>query len=187
MARTDLELANAFPSAVRRDALIALSALPEPFLPLDSRFSVRVAGEAVLMPTRIYYDVALIDTHRLSSLQTEIVDCLLTRHHNGFVRQKYLERIVRSANVWVPPFVVQLVGEYVIEILQFIGNNLSSLNTPAYEQFVQSNPEFIALTECRVMSYWNEYYRRSHPDRDNYVGFRLMRFLKALAKDDHSI
>ncbi len=71
---------------------------------------------------------------RLSSLQKELVDCLLTRHHNGYDRQSHLERIINSPNIWIPPFVVQLVGEYVIEILQIIDNNLRSLNTPAYAQ-----------------------------------------------------
>lgn len=193
MTRTDHELANAFPAPVRNDALIALSAFPEPFLPLHSQFSVRVAGEAVLIPSRIYYDVALIDTIRLSILQTELVDCLLTRHHNGFVRQRHLERIIGSPNIWVPPFVIQLVGEYVIEILRVIDNNLGNLNLSNYEQFVRPNPEFTALTEHRVMSYWNEYYRRPPWEgrrtvykRDEYVGFRLISFFKSLAQNGHT-
>jgi len=39
---------------------------------------------------------------------------------NGFVRQQHLERIIRSGNPWVPPFVFQLVGEYAIEIIGVI-------------------------------------------------------------------
>lgn len=184
MTPDNSQLANAFPAAVRSDALIALYQFPEVSKNSNwQTFSVRVAGEVVSIPVRIYHDPSLIDGLRLSRLQRELVDCLLTRHHNGHVRQSYLERIIRSPNVWIPPFVVQLVGEYVIEILQVIDNNLSSLNLTSYRQFVQSNPEFIALTEHRVMSYWNEYYRRSNPDRDNYLGFRLVRLFKSLAKN----
>jgi hypothetical protein len=186
------ELANAFPAAVRNDALIALSRFPEDLHKFNwHTFSVRVADQEVSIPVRVYHEPALIDW-RLSSLQRELADCLLTRHHNGYVRQGYLQRIVRSPNVWIPPFVVQLVGEYVIEILQVIDNNLGSLNLPIYEHFVQSNPEFIALTEHRVMSYWNENYRRPAWDdrtvyeRDEYVGFKLIRFFKSLAQNGHS-
>ncbi len=48
------------------------------------------------IPERVYHDATLIDTQRLSSLQKELVDCLLTRNHDGFVRQKHLERIIGS-------------------------------------------------------------------------------------------
>ena len=46
------------------------------------------------IPERVYHDATLIDTQRLSSLQKELVDCLLTRNHDSFVRQKHLERII---------------------------------------------------------------------------------------------
>jgi hypothetical protein len=185
MIPDNIRLANAFPAAVRDDALIALSEFPESPYKFSATFSVRVAGEVVSIPVRIYHEPSRIDRLRLSSLQKELTDCLLTRHHSGHTRQSCLERIVRSPNIWIPPFVVQLVGEYVIEILQVIDSNLSSLNLPAYEEFVQSNPDFIALIDHRVMSYWNEYYRRPNPDRENYLGFRLMKFFKSLDKNGH--
>jgi hypothetical protein len=111
----------------------------------------------------------------------------LTRYHDGFVRQKHLERIIGSENIWIPPFVIQLVGEYVIEILQVVDHNLSNLNVSIYEQFIWWNPEFMALTERRVASYWNEYYRRPASgrmayEREEYVGFRLLKFFKSLGK-----
>jgi hypothetical protein len=192
MANNNSELADAFPTMLREDALVALSGFPEP-IKSQTRFFVNVAGEVVSIPGRVYYGSTLIHTQRLSGLQRELIDCLLTRHHNGYVRQSHLERIINSPNIWIPPFVVQLVGEYVIEILQVIDNNLSSFNTPAYAEFISSNPEFIALTERRVMSYWNEYYRHPPWDghrtvyaRDEYVGFRLMQFFKSLAQNGHT-
>ena len=190
VAKSNLELANAFPAAVRGEALIALSHFPEPRIPFSSQFSVRIAAENVLIPDRIYDEPSLIYNYTLTDLQRELVDCLFTRHHSGYTRQACLERIIRSPNIWIPPFVIQLVGEYVIEILHVIDNNLSSFNTPAFEQFVRSNPEFISLTEQRVMSYWNEYYRhppwndrRAFYKKDEYVGFRLMSFFKSLAQN----
>jgi hypothetical protein len=193
IAKRNIELANAFPAAVRGEALIALSHFPEPRIAFSSQFSVRVAAENVLIPDRIYDEPSLIYGYTLTDLQRELIDCLFTRHNNGYVRQSHLERIILSPNIWIPPFVIQLVGEYVVEILHVIDNNLSSLNLSNYEQFARSNPEFIALTEHRVMSYWNEYYR--HPPwegrrtvykRDEYVGFRLISFFKSLAQNGHT-
>jgi hypothetical protein len=112
----------------------------------------------------------------------------LTRHHDGFVRQKHLERIIRSENIWMPPFVIRLVGEYIVEILDATDQNLSNLDISIYEQFAWWNPELIALTEQRVISYWNEYYRprdgrRISYERNDYVGFWLIRFFKSLARN----
>ncbi len=129
IANSNFELANAFPAAVRGEALIALSHFPEPRIRFSSQVSVRVAAENVLIPTRIYDEPSLIYGYTLTDLQRELVDCLFTRHHSGYTRQACLERIIRSPNIWIPPFVIQLVGEYVIEILQVINNNLSSFNT----------------------------------------------------------
>jgi len=119
-------------------------------------------------------------------LQKELVDCLLTRNHDGFVRQKHLERIIGSENVWIPPFLIRLVGEYVLEIFDLIDQNRGNPNVSIYPEFVRSNPVFIALTEQRVISYWNAGYcypglgQRAYT-RDDYIGFRLIRFFKALA------
>jgi hypothetical protein len=90
-------------------------------------------------------------------MQWELLDCLFTRHHDGIVRQKHLALIICSHNIWVPCFVVLLVGEYVVEILQVIQENLTHLETSTYADYVRANPEFLALTEQRVISYWDCY------------------------------
>lgn len=67
------------------------------------------------------------------------------------------------------PFVLQLCGEYVIEIGRDIAEYASgSLPTDpsmldAYRRFWRDNPEFVSLTHARVASYWNEYYRGTLP------------------------
>jgi hypothetical protein len=144
MTHNNSELGNAFPTAVRQDALIALAEFLE--FPKEvnwQTFVVRLAGEEVSIPVRVYHDPELIDTLRLSALQKELVDCLLTRHHNDFVRQRHLERIICSDNIWIPPFVIQLIGEYVIDILRIIQHHQSDLNLSIYEHFVRSNPNLL--------------------------------------------
>ncbi len=171
------ELTQAFPVATRADASIALSQFPATRL-LGQSFSVRIGTETVTLPNRLWNDPKAIQSKGLTDKQTEFVDCLMTRHSDGFVRQYYLERIVHSANAWIPPFVIKLAGEYVIEILQAIQQNLPRLDKSVYASFLRENPSFFVTTEQHVASYWNCYYRDQR--RQDYVGFQLMEFFKAL-------
>jgi hypothetical protein len=76
----------------------------------------------------------------------------------------------------VVPFVVQLVGEYVVEILESIRHHLSDLTSKrstqrlAYGDFIARNPGFFARTEHRVVSYWACYHRGKFPDFGTYPG-----------------
>ena len=175
------ELANAFPLAIQQDALIAISALTENrFSSRWQTLSLRLGYELLALPQRIYYAPPVLQTLQLSTLQMQILDCLFTRHHDGFVRQTHLGRIIRSRNAWIPHFVVPLVGEYVVEILQVICENLIYLEMSIYAEFLRSNPEFLELTEKRVLSYWDCYYRSIK--KHEYPGFVILDFFKSITK-----
>jgi hypothetical protein len=171
-------LVAVFPTFLREHVFAALEFFPEPEHPAAEGFSVKVAGELVRIPYRLYHSPGQIKTEHLKDLEKEIVDCLLTRHHDGFVRQQHLERIIRSENPWIPPFVIQLLGEYSIEVIGVIDANLSSLDNALYREFLQTNPGFLARTAQRVTSYWDCYYR-VHP-KEEYVGFKVLKFFKSL-------
>jgi hypothetical protein len=176
------ELKYAFPSGMHNDALIAVEAFPaNPYR--WSTFNVRVNNETVSIPYRVYHNPASIRTNKNSSLQKNLVGCILSRNHDGFVRQEYLTQIVVSNYPWVPPFVIQLLGEYVVEILRVIEANLGNLDKALYTQFLRANPDFLALTGQRVISYWDCYYRFSCRKED-YPGFRAIHFFKQLVKDE---
>ena len=174
------ELAKAFPAALQPEAQTALAALSvnrcsstlEPF-------SLRLGNELVWIPNRIYYDPPSLRAFRLTEMESELLDCIFTRHNDGLIRQAHLTRIIRSTSPWIPCFVVPLLGEYVIEIIQLIQDELPHINIPAYAEFVRSNPEFMELTESRVMSYWNCYYRSTK--REEYPGFFVVKYLRSLA------
>jgi hypothetical protein len=178
----NLRLLHAFPTSLSAEALPAISVLPKNPHGVGN-FTVQVNNEAVLIPYRVYHDTAMIHTDKLSSMQKHLVDCILTRHHDGFVRQKRLAQIVSSNYAWVPPFVIQLLGEYVVEILHVIEANLGNLDKALYTEFLRANPDFLALTEQRVISYWDCYYRFSCIKED-YPGFRAVHFFKQLVKDE---
>jgi hypothetical protein len=99
MFQVNSDLVMAFPASLRKDALAVASVLPKNPRPCKT-FSVSVAGEKVAIPQRIYHsplDIAV--GFRLgwrTALQKEIIECLFTRHSDGFVRQKSLSRVIPS-------------------------------------------------------------------------------------------
>lgn len=98
---------------------------------------------------------------------------MLTRHHDGHVRQRHIERLVTSSEPWVAPFVVHLCGEYVIEILAVIEANLSSMDQCVYGVFLRENATFLKRTHDRMVSYWDCYYRWLYKRKLDYVGFQV--------------
>jgi hypothetical protein len=136
----------------------------------------------IAIPSRIYTHETVVALRCIG--RPAIRDCLLTRHHNGFVRARSLERLLAAGNTWTIPFIIQLVGEYVIEILDQIDDAFDAIDPRALGDFIRENPNFLALIKQRVASYWDCYYRAVRPN--DYVGFRLIRRLERLAKPSPS-
>jgi hypothetical protein len=142
-----------------------------------ARFSVVVQGEAVSVPERIYNAEADAEqVLSLTAVQQAVLHCVYTRHHDGYVRQRHLERILSATDPWVAPFVVRLVGEYVLEIVQSIQRVVVDLDVSGspqrvmYGDFLADNPLFFARTERRVVSYWSEYHRGKYSYFPAYPG-----------------
>jgi hypothetical protein len=56
---------------------------------------------------------------------------------------------------------------------------MENLDRSLYGAFLAANPEFFALTEQRVASYWNCYYSRRYK-RKEYAGFQVINYFKSL-------
>src|SRR5690349_6905318 len=149
-------LSEAFPRAVRsqpRAASLALSASVD--LSYKShRFSMFVSDEEVLIPARILFRSAARDLTALQQVVCQLAQCLLTRSTDGFVRQAALREILLVSQPWSVPFVIALIGEYVIEILDDICEAIASMDGEVVRQFLTKNPAFYSLTRDRVESYW---------------------------------
>lgn len=164
-----------------------LAVMPEARLAPTMPFEVKVQGETVAIPSRIYNEEPSADSQRppLTGTQKMILHCLYSRHSDGRVRQRHLERIVASGEPWVVPFVVQLAGEYVLEIVEAIGRGLPGLAVPGsaqrrlYGEFIARNPAFFARTERRVVSYWSCYYRWKYGAFGTYPGYVLLEAFRA--------
>jgi hypothetical protein len=171
-----------------------LRGLPTSKNRLDHFYVVSDRGESLSIPYRIYNPDTPDDTSRGDPTLAQVIRwCYYSRHQSGYVRQRCLRHLLDRSEAWVVPFVVQLIGEYVIEIIEDIRKGLDlqpeSEASAQYGQFVADNPAFFDLTSQRVTSYWSCYYRlrfpvmRPMPDSkfEEYPGFLLIRSLRAAA------
>jgi len=184
--RCAVEIGAAFPASVRPDVAAVASITPHSPLEPGAAFTASVDGETVSIPYRIYNDEpapALVQ--RLSLMQQTILACLYTRHHNGYVRQRHAQAVARHAVSWVCPFVVQLLGEYVVQIVLAIRSELVDLDLPGtaihavYGDFAAANRQFVAVTCQRATSYWNCYYRGQFADPRTYPSFPILASVRA--------
>lgn len=179
-------LRDAFPSALAGDVDAVIPKLPrrdwngEDVLDRDIG-PLSIGGEALRIPGRVYFPESdSIWGSGLTPEQELIADCMYSRHCDGYVREKFLRKILFAEPDWVAPFVIQLVGEYVVNIVSFIADHLEELGKPGYTRFVAENPGFLALTQARVASYWDCYHRYPYFHLADYPGTRILRFLKSL-------
>jgi hypothetical protein len=185
-----VDLVAAFPDALQTAAVEVAQAVPEARLQPAHPFTVRVQGEPVVIPYRLYSaepDSAVLET--LSPLHRTMLRCLYTRHHDGRVRQRNLRHVVEKIDPWVAPFVVQLVGEYVVQIVLDVREHLVGVEVPGsplrrnYGGFAAENREFLELTYQRAASYWDCYYRGLYATRQYYPAFEVLRSLREAARE----
>lgn len=162
----------AFPKALHSDVSVVANLIGRGNA-TDEGLPVIVRCESLRIPYRIYDNPDETLFTYLNEIQATVYACLLTRHHDGHVRQRQIERIVVSSEPWVAPFVVQLCGEYVIEILDVVEAHLSSMDQRIYGTFFRENSLFFRRTRDRMISYWDCYYRWLYKREVDYVGFRL--------------
>jgi hypothetical protein len=187
-------LAQAFPAKVQPEALAAAEAV---FRRLGreqwtDRFTVQVEGESILIPSRLHFaPVRIAERWRVAfggsrpdvgETVRRMMLCLRTRSGDGFQRQQALRELLVEAEPWSAPFIVALIGEYVVEILRDIEAALSPKLLAALTDFILANPGYWRLTRQRVASYWNVYYRDGSP-RSDYAGFKLVDRLQTSVRE----
>ena len=159
-----------------------------------SEVAVVLRNETIIFPYRVYYKIPNVSfvykeekNHFLKSpkdtIETDILNCICSRHHNGFIRQKAIQNLISSTNFWVTPYLVRIMGEYVVQILNDINDGFNSMDKENLKQFIQQNPVFYAKTKARILSYWSCYYWSEFPEKlggvrvaenKRYAGFQLL-------------
>ncbi len=142
--------------------------------------SINFEGETLAIPDRIYNGFPSREVERLSPGSRAAAGCIYTRHHDGHIRQRALELVLSHDAAWSAPFVVALLGEYVVDICvnieRFLRDRLDGYPETArgLGQFADSNPAFMELTRARAVSYWAEYYRLDFLRVETYPALRAL-------------
>jgi len=136
---------------------------------------VELNNECLKIPYRIYADIPDEELiQKLPIRQQQIISCVLTRHHNGYIRERHLKKILLINEPWIVPYISQLIGEYVIEILTEISNKLVRLEMKNFNRFFDDNPKFYYITKQRVRSYWDCYYKEEYKVFNDYIGNKII-------------
>ncbi|APH71012.1 hypothetical protein [Aquibium oceanicum] len=158
---------TAFPPYREKIASKAASDL-QPFLDHTYRTTSQefvVDGSRVHVPYRLHFTDGVAT--RIDYVGP-VAHCLLTRSTDGYLRQRANRAILALNDPWAIPFVVMLLGEYVLEIADDIHSEVTRLDRSAYSKFVLQNREAMRILKARATSYWNCYHRWSYPDRRTY-------------------
>ena len=172
---------RAFPhelAVVSRATVVRLSS-GQKHPPSSDTFQVNLRGEALSIPYRVYYDKEqLIKCIGCRGPEQIVALCLASRHCDGYMREKCVKELLLRDEYWVVPFIVQLLGEYVVEITVHVEKFLKRADDNEYTNFLHENTKYVEKLERRAISYWNEYYRQQYPKLDEYPATRAIRTLK---------
>jgi hypothetical protein len=187
-------LRNAFPKSLRSEVDAVLSILPfddnnakragQQIIKVEnlifpSGLTVQLDNELLSIPYRIYFNEPDIEEEsKLTEIQKTILNCIYLRHFDGYLRQRRLENLVDKNVDWLIPFTIQLLGEYVFEILVVLDRHVNDKTIDTYVKFIRENPKYWKQTESRMISYWNEDYRRQYPKLKTYLGKQLANRIK---------
>jgi hypothetical protein len=139
-----------------------------------NNWTVQLDSKPLTIPYRLYFNEPdKAKENKLTDTQKTILNCIYLRHHDGHVRQRRLEQLVDANEYWVTPFTLQLLGEYVFEILVVLDKHLTDQHLDNYVRFIKENPKYWKQTDSRMISYWNEYYRGQYPKLKDYLGRQL--------------
>jgi hypothetical protein len=141
----------------------------------ESEVELVFGSETLTVPYRLYFDEPKPELEKtLTHKQRDILNCIYLRHHNGHLREKRLNLLSMDSEKWTVPFVAQLLGEYVYELLPIIESKMNENTLTFYVAFRAENPKYWQQTESRMISYWNEYYRYKFPKLKEYLGYKII-------------
>ena len=167
-----------FPVDLAADVYLVLQALPiAKHEPTVDCIEARVSGESLRVPYRVYFPLPSARAlERLGDRQRHILAALLTRHHDGYVREAWVGEVLSSPASWAPAFVVPLLGEYVAELAHAVLRGMPT-RREAYAAFAAENRELCRKISARMINYWALYYRRAAPRFSDYPGYQAARAL----------
>ena len=140
-----------FPAELAKDFDIVLNEIPQKtFHNCSTWFSEKsieyvLSDSTIIIPYRCYLlEPPENDIAKLTELQKQILFCLYTRSSSGYLREKYIRKLMSSNyKEWCVPYIVKLCDEYVVEILHVIYNSLSEKPDEGIKSFCMANKRTI--------------------------------------------
>ena len=94
------ELIMCFPLNLKEDVQVVIDNLKIKDKDIHERsYSVKINDILLTIPERIYFSEPV--SGNLTTIQKHILDCIFTRHDNGFIRQKHLHNLLFCTEYWV--------------------------------------------------------------------------------------
>ena len=173
----------AFPSDLEENLNRVIETLPQTtfynvrFATSDDVIEYAIKNHVIAIPYRMYLlDISDVEYEKMNQIQKQILCCIYTRSCNGYIREKYLRKLLdMPLEEWTIPFVIKLCDEYVLEIIEVIYNKLKARDNTDIQDFCLKNKVSIRKSYARMTSYWNEYYRGYEFNFKKYVGRKLFR------------
>ena len=143
-------------------------------------------GTRIRFPYRIYLQEDDVAYSHLNYNERLIYNCIFTRSDNGHIREEKLRFLLaKDIPEWCFPYIVRLSSDYVLEIVSEVYKGLKQRDNRSLQEFCKNNPEIMQTAYRRMISYWNEYYRRDFPKLNTYIGWKL--FSECLLPDVSNI
>ena len=138
-----------------------------------------VNNETLIIPYRLYFNEPNPELeNKLTIRQKDILNCIYLRHHNGYLRERRLRQLSEKTEKWTIPFIVQIIGEYVYELLPIIDKKVNENTLNLFNEFRFENLEYWQKTESRMISYWDVYHRNKSPKLKEYLGYKIINRIK---------
>jgi len=177
-------LSKGFPKELHSDLKKVLKILPIENNKLDNLIhenntKLVLNNEILFIPYRIYFNEPKPEFENLlTENQKDILNCIYLRHHNGYLREKRLKLLSENSDKWSTPYIFQLIGEYIYELLPIIDKKINDKNLNYYIKLKNDNPRYWQQTKSRMISYWNVYYRDKYPKLEEYLGVKIINRIK---------
>lgn len=166
-----------FPARLRSVVcdVIALVATGEMHPPRHA-FKVDLDRETLMIPYRVYYVPDLLRRKLGDAVGIDklVLACLGTRHYDGYLRQECLTDLLSSEESWLTPYIVQLAGEYVVEIAEDVAHGIVLRDSSLLATFARENPDYLVTLGQRITSYWDCYHREAYPSTNDYPGSKVL-------------
>ena len=128
-------------------------------------------GKAYQFPYRIYTSTTKNNIETMKHFE-EL--SLMTRHHDGYIREIAIAKLMNLFPLQSVPYFIQLLGEYVMEIHLTIIACITSHQKSWIKEFFAKNALYERKIRSRIISYWNCYYRFDYIKLKDYPAFQFL-------------